>query len=147
MSSIADVRHGGCACGQVRFSTAGSPLRVGLCHCLTCRKAHGAAFNPFVVFQRDQVTLRGQLTSWRSSPAHSRDFCGVCGSRVALFSDDEAELSLGSFDDPGLFLPQYEAWTPHREPWLPPLGRPQYAENRDPADRLVGSPVDDPRSR
>ena len=108
---------------------------------MTCRKAHGAACNPFVVFRRTQVTLKGDLTSWQSSTEHSRDFCGVCGSRVILLTRDEAELTLGSFDEPGLFTPQYEAWTPRREPWLQPLDRPQYAENRNSTDVLVGSPI------
>jgi hypothetical protein len=43
---------GGCACGAVRFAVRGAPVRAGLCHCLTCRKAHAAAFNPFVVYLR-----------------------------------------------------------------------------------------------
>jgi hypothetical protein len=29
---------GGCACGKVRFEVRGEPYRVGVCHCLTCRK-------------------------------------------------------------------------------------------------------------
>ena len=35
---------GGCLCGDVRFVAAGRPYRVGLCHCLDCRKHHGALF-------------------------------------------------------------------------------------------------------
>ena len=29
---------GGCPCGAVRIEAAGAPYRVGLCHCLDCRK-------------------------------------------------------------------------------------------------------------
>ena len=42
-------RTGGCACGGVRFVATGEPLRMGLCHCLTCQRAHAAAYNPFIV--------------------------------------------------------------------------------------------------
>ncbi|HZF36392.1 MAG TPA: GFA family protein, partial [Candidatus Angelobacter sp.] len=33
---------GGCLCGNVRIVASGLPYRVGLCHCLDCRKHHGA---------------------------------------------------------------------------------------------------------
>ncbi|MCC2112140.1 MAG: GFA family protein, partial [Hyphomicrobiales bacterium] len=29
---------GGCLCRNVRFVASGRPYRVGLCHCLDCRK-------------------------------------------------------------------------------------------------------------
>ena len=35
---------GGCLCGAVRLIATGAPDRVGLCHCLDCRKHHGALF-------------------------------------------------------------------------------------------------------
>ena len=35
---------GGCLCGDVRLVATGRPYRVGLCHCLDCRKHHGALF-------------------------------------------------------------------------------------------------------
>jgi hypothetical protein len=62
------VFSGGCACGKVRFTVTAQPKRVGLCHCMTCRKAHGAAFNPFVVF----ATEEGSQSRADSRP----DWCG-----------------------------------------------------------------------
>ncbi len=124
------LREGGCACGAVRFRTRGEPLRVGLCHCLRCRKAHAAAFNPFAVFRRDQVEVEGDLKPWFSSPAYDDRFCPSCGSRVVAFLQGEAEVSLGSFDAPGQWSPQYESWTMRREPWLPVLDVPQFARDR-----------------
>jgi hypothetical protein len=126
---------GGCACGNARFSVSGPPIRAGLCHCLTCRKAHAGAFNPFLVFTPDQVTVEGALATWESSPGYRRHFCGRCGSRVLAenFSQNgeaEYEISLGSFDDTGIFTPQYESWIARREPWLSPLNVPQFEGNR-----------------
>ena len=125
-------RTGGCACGAVRFTAQGGPLRTGLCHCTTCRKAHAAAFNPFTVFRRDQISLTGALQVWRSSPGYERHFCPACGSRVVGFDleRDEAELSFGSFDETGWALPQYETWIIRREPWLLPLSIPQHDGDR-----------------
>ncbi|CAM3663177.1 GFA family protein [Halomonas sp.] len=33
---------GGCLCGKIRIVANGEPLRVGICHCMDCRKHHGA---------------------------------------------------------------------------------------------------------
>lgn len=104
--------------------------RVGLCHCMVCRKAHAAAFNPFVVFRADAVELTGEPRSWTSSPGYDRRFCGDCGSRVIAFNGDEVEISLGSLDEPGLLEPQYESWVVRRETWLPALDIPQHARER-----------------
>ncbi|WP_254062928.1 GFA family protein [Caulobacter sp. S45] len=100
---------------------------------MTCRKAHAAAFNPYVVFDRDQVEITGPRQSWRSSPGYDHRFCGSCGSRVVADNGEEVELSLGSFDEPGVLDPKYECWTIRREPWLPMLDLPQFDHNPTPA--------------
>lgn len=123
---------GGCACGAVRFKANAAPLRIGLCHCMTCRKAHAAAFNPFAVFTAAAIEVTGALRSWRSSPGYERQFCAICGSRVLARTGDEIEVSLGSLDEPGVLVPQYESWTTRREPWLTALPAPQYAHQRQP---------------
>ncbi|WP_291875973.1 GFA family protein [Caulobacter sp.] len=119
----------------MRFKTRGEPKRGGLCHCMTCRKAHASAFNPFVVFEPAAVEISGLTAGWESSPGYVRAFCPVCGSRVVAVNDHgeggrEIELSLGSFDEAGWFRPDYESWTVRREPWLQPLCAPQFARER-----------------
>lgn len=97
---------------------------------MTCRKAHASAFNPFVVFAAEQVEITGEPKAWESSPGYVRWFCPNCGARVFGGNGGEYEISAGSFDDAGLFAPQYESWTIRREPWQPPLKVPQWRENR-----------------
>ena len=48
---------GGCACGKVRFEAQGEPGRVGICHCLDCRKYHGAPFHASAIYRDHQVTI------------------------------------------------------------------------------------------
>ena len=48
---------GGCLCGNVRIPALGLPYRVGLCHCLDCRKHHGALFHASAVFPQDAGTV------------------------------------------------------------------------------------------
>ena len=62
------ILEGGCACGQLRFMARGAPKRVGLCHCLTCRKVSGSAFLAFAIFAPDQVTVAGDLAGWSATP-------------------------------------------------------------------------------
>ena len=50
---------GGCLCGDVRIVATGAPYRVGLCHCLDCRKLHAAPFMAFAVFEQDAVAVTG----------------------------------------------------------------------------------------
>ena len=131
-SSPPRVRHGGCACGALRFEATGEPRHVGLCHCLTCRHRHGAPFNAFATYASGQVRWHGPLSRWRSGERSSRAGCATCGS--PLFWADDAgeitELHLGSFDDVGTLAPQYEIWVSRREPWLAPLDVPQYKRDR-----------------
>ncbi len=120
-------RSGGCACGAVRFVARGEPLRIASCHCLTCRKIHGAPFATFVIYADADVTVTGPLTEWRSTPPYARCFCSQCGSRVLGRENGETELMLGAFDNTGIFAPEYEAFVTHREPWQPALPIPQFA--------------------
>jgi hypothetical protein len=128
------IHTGGCACSKVRFEVRGEPYRIGLCHCLTCRKVHGAPFNFFIVFPVDAVTIEGDVLVFESSQHGRRHSCRACGSPVYSHYDhpDEIDLYAGSFDEPGLWQPSYELWTSRREPWLPAcpsVGR-RYEENR-----------------
>lgn len=108
--------HGGCLCGAVRFEARGRPDRVGLCHCLDCRKHHGALFFAAAIYPAAAVTVTGETRHWKR-----RHFCPTCGSSVFSETDGEVELHLGALDEPGVFSPDYELWTIRREPWLPPF--------------------------
>lgn len=107
---------GGCLCGNVRFVTRGRPYRVGLCHCLDCRKHHGALFHASAIFPENAVTVSGETRDYAG-----RHFCPRCGSTVFGRSGDEIEVNLGSLDATDQFVPTYELWTIRRESWLPPF--------------------------
>ncbi len=105
---------GGCLCGDIRFVATGNPLRVGICHCLDCRKHHGALFYAAAIFPRDAVEITGSPESYGG-----RYFCPRCGSSVFAISGDEIEMHLGAFDEPDQFTPTYESWAIRRESWQP----------------------------
>lgn len=122
---------GGCTCGDVRFVASGRPYRIGLCHCLDCRKHHGALFHASAVFPEDAVIIEGEPREYAG-----RYFCPRCGSSVFARSDDEIEVNLGSIDAPDQLRPTYELWTVRREAWLPEFpGVRQYETDRNSPER------------
>ncbi len=116
-------RQGGCLCGAVRFEARGRPKRVGLCHCVTCRRMPGSAFHVFAVSARANVTVTGATRSFEA-PLIPRHFCPQCGAHLFLLdppTGDEIELLLGAFDAPQTLAPEYQLWTVRRLPWLPEI--------------------------
>jgi hypothetical protein len=114
---------GSCQCGNVRFVATGKPWRVGICHCLDCRKHHGALFSASAIFPEDTVTVEGELHEYKG-----RHFCPACGSSVFARTDDEVEIHLGALDAPDQLMPTCEGWTVRRESWLPPFPLRQHYE-------------------
>ncbi len=126
-----DRVNGGCLCGDVRVEATGTPYRVGLCHCLDCRKHHGALFHASAIFPQDAVTITGETRDWAG-----RHFCPRCGSSVFARSGDEVEVNLGALDAPDQFVPTYELWTVRREAWLPAFDlRAHHERDRDSTSR------------
>jgi hypothetical protein len=122
---------GGCLCGSVRFTAVGQPYRVGLCHCLDCRKHHGALFHASAVFPQEAVLVQGETAQFQG-----RHFCPSCGSPVFSITGDEVEVHLGALDAPDQFVPTYELWTIRREAWLPPFqALRSYDHDRDSSGR------------
>ncbi|NDV87731.1 GFA family protein [Aurantimonas aggregata] len=118
---------GGCLCGDVRITATGAPYRVGLCHCLDCRRLSGSVFNASAIFPEAAVTVSGETRDFAG-----RSFCPRCGASVFGRSEDEIEVSLGALDEPSQLTPTYELWTIRREAWLPPVpGARQYERDRE----------------
>jgi len=129
-----DRLAGGCLCGDVRFVVSGAPYRVGVCHCLDCRKHHGALFHASAVFPQEAVTIEGETRSYAG-----RHFCARCGSSVFGRTADEVEVNLGALDATDQLTPTYELWTLRREAWLPPFPvTRRYERDREATGRTEG---------
>jgi hypothetical protein len=123
-----DEVTGSCRCGAVSLVAKGRPYRVGLCHCMDCRKQYGAVFGALAIFPEHAVTVTGKTSAYKD-----RHFCPHCGSQVYSRWEDEIEITLGILDSPNQFRPTYENWNLHREHWLPPFpGVRSYERNRGP---------------
>lgn len=86
---------GDCLCGNIRIVASGRPYRVGLCHCLDCRKHHGALLRASAISPQAAVTVTGETRDYAG-----RFFCPGCGSSVSARTADEIGVSLGTLDAP-----------------------------------------------
>ncbi|WP_457324006.1 GFA family protein [Roseateles sp. P5_E11] len=118
---------GECLCGRVKLAARGEPLRVGICHCMDCRKESGSAFTFYAVWPAGQFEHEGDTAEFRG-----QRFCPRCGSRLFSLDDQEAEIKLGILSQaPTPLVPSYELWVKRREPWLQAVpGAEQFDENR-----------------
>ncbi|NOD34574.1 MULTISPECIES: GFA family protein [unclassified Ruegeria] len=122
--------EGGCRCGRLRISASGRPLRVGICHCVDCRKHHGALFYAAAIFPSGAVKISGPSQGYAD-----RFFCPTCGSPVFARSGSEVEVHLGCLDEPNQLTPTYECWVSRRECWLPEfIGMDRFEKDRDEAE-------------
>ncbi|MGF6156387.1 hypothetical protein M2267_001630 [Ensifer sp. KUDG1] len=130
------ILSGQCLCGQVQVSVRGEPLRVGICHCMDCRKESGSAFTFYGIWPADQFEYTGEISQFQG-----RCFCSHCGSRAFSADEQEAEVKLGLLSQaPTPLKPSYELWIKRREPWLRPVeGAEQFEEDR--VRRDDGDPV------
>ena len=94
---------GGCVCGNVRIVASGRPYRVGLCHCLDCRKHHGALFTLRRRPASDAVTIEeGETRDYEGlgfilPTGNAGPFSPAAQTRI--------EVNLGSLDAPDQLMP------------------------------------------
>jgi hypothetical protein len=126
--------HGSCLCGAVRVELSGDPDRVGLCHCLDCRKKSGSLFSAWAIYPADAVTVTGETAGHELGDGYVRHVCPSCSAPICEVdaASDEVEVFIGVLDAPNLLTPTYETWTVRREHWLPPLPLDRhYERNRE----------------
>ncbi|MDC7707904.1 GFA family protein [Vogesella indigofera] len=124
--------QGSCLCGTVRYEIDRFDAPITHCHCLTCQKAHAAAFASTAGVLRQHFRwLAGQqaLGSYESSPGKLRHFCTRCGSQLVAERAAQPHIIVRVAtldDDPGV-SPQQHIWCSHDRPWLASDGLPHYA--------------------
>ena len=122
---------GSCLCGAVAYEVSAPIGPIVLCHCVTCRKAHGSAFASISTVPRAHFRwVRGEefLAAFESSPGKFRRFCKRCGSHIVAerVGLPTLMLRLGCLDTPVNDKPKCHIWRSDGAPWYDP--RDQLAE-------------------
>jgi hypothetical protein len=124
--------NGGCLCGQVRYSANAEPMFTGMCHCKTCQKESGSAFNIVIALPVSAVSIQGSpkvytRTGDSGQPVAHR-FCPNCGSTITSEPAAMAGASIiraGTLDDPSWLQPAMEIYCDAAQPWVHGAGQRQ----------------------
>lgn len=116
--------HGGCLCGDLRFTLDFPSKWVAHCHCSLCRRAHGAAFVTWVGMDEARVAIedpQSRLAWHASSAAGERGFCARCGSTLFFRGSrwpGELHVTLANLHDPADRAPQMHAYWDAHVDWV-----------------------------
>lgn len=122
-------RLASCSCGQLTAQVFGEPVRISICHCLSCQRRTGSVFAQQARFRREQVSLSGISSQFvRVGDEGSRakfHFCPHCGATVYYELEgleDYLAIPVGAFADPGFPAPTISVYESRMHSWvIPPL--------------------------
>lgn len=85
--------NGECLCKKIKFQAEEVPGMVFNCHCLNCKKAHGAAFATQVIAHKTSLIFNSgkQLVKDYHSGGALRAFCINCGARIMNYGPDSVD--------------------------------------------------------
>lgn len=118
-------QHGGCICGDVRFTLQDDPVTVYACHCTDCQTETGSTCVIAVVVHSAAVAYTGATPEQHGVVlADGRPKggarCPRCKGAVGGASRGEALMMLegGTFDDTSWLVPAGHIWTRSAQPWV-----------------------------
>lgn len=121
MKGIDMELSGRCLCGGVSFECDAEPLSMKYCHCDTCRKVTGSAFNIGVGVPIESLKVRGTAQSYThtNEQGHdvTREFCSTCGSPLFTRGRNTVWIRAGSLENAEGLKPTAEMWTELAVPW------------------------------
>lgn len=119
------MHEGSCLCGAVAYEIDDLPGPAVLCHCRTCRKAHGSAFKVGTPVQKEAFRWTqgdAERRGYESSPGKQRWFCSRCGTHLASEREDTPylALALATLDTEPGFGPAAHIWVSDKATWFDP---------------------------
>jgi hypothetical protein len=116
---------GGCLCGQVRYTANADPAFTGVCHCTTCQKESGTAFNVVVAVPQAALSIQGSPKTYTKKGDSGREivskFCPNCGSTILSEAEIMPGISIvraGTLDDTSWLQPSMEIYCDSAQPWV-----------------------------
>ena len=117
--------RGSCACGQVRYEVASSPLQVVACHCDLCKRMGGGPFSVYVVVRaKDFHLAAGNTQAYQATERTTKHFCGSCG--TPMFNANPATyaglamLYVGTTEHPKAHVPRLNIFCESKLEWVTP---------------------------
>jgi hypothetical protein len=135
--------HGGCACGNIRYTCTQLPLLMFQCHCRDCQRAVGGLFAANVWFMTDKIVFDTEPKSYvvKSDIGNTihHEFCSDCGSPIGMWIEEDRTgrgLRASTLDDPAWLKPDADIFVKNAYPWeVFDPNRPKYQNG--PPEELV----------
>jgi hypothetical protein len=103
----------------------GEPVRVTICHCLTCQRRTGSVFSAQARYLDDNVHIEGRSTEYLrvgESGGEARFyFCPDCGSTVyyrVKQTPGVTAIPVGAFADPSFPAPTRSVYEARKHGWV-----------------------------
>jgi hypothetical protein len=141
---VSEIVTGGCQCGRIRYAVVIEDDDAYLCHCRMCQRATGGVSIAFKSVKIADVTwITREPERYQSSPIAHRGHCRECGTPLTfefLEPGENMDLTVGSFDAPGRFVPKHHfAVESMHEAWIDTRALPRIRSEDNPstADRWM----------
>lgn len=126
---------GRCLCRAVTYECSAPVIAPSLCHCESCRRAHGAHVVAWATVPRDSFRIiSGSARSYASSPPVTRQFCERCGTPLTYSHEhwpDTIDITIATLDQPNAIKPTEHIWMEDALSWDRPTdGLAQYPRGR-----------------
>jgi hypothetical protein len=119
------TREATCTCGQLKARTSGEPIRISVCHCLTCQRRTGSPFAMQARFERANFSVQGQEKTYVRTGDSGNEcvfhFCPECGSTVYYHLEtapDVFAVPVGAFADPTFPEPKFSVYESRKHSWI-----------------------------
>ena len=130
---------GQCLCGGIKYEVDKLESKMGNCHCIMCRKFHGAAFSSYGGAKSEDFRWKAGkelLTPFVAENGTTRQFCKTCGSSLTFAEPNDTgelvEFALGTLDSEITERPDVHIYTDFKANWFEVEdGLPCYSEGRD----------------
>lgn len=129
MRYIFPMRVAACMCGKLTARCSGEPVRVSVCHCLSCQRRTGGAFSVQARFPSYAVNLEGDRQTFAQRGDSGRMltcwFCPDCGVTVTYVAEAEPDLiavPLGLFGEAAFPPPAYSTYEERKRSWVQIVG-------------------------
>lgn len=116
---------GSCRCGQVRYLANAEPMFTGICHCKSCQKESGTAFNIVVAVPQAALKIEGSPKAFVSKGDSGQEvvarFCPNCGSTILsepAMLPGASILRAGTLDDTSWLKPTMEIYCDSAQSWV-----------------------------
>jgi Uncharacterized conserved protein len=113
-----------CRCGALQADCSGDPVRVSVCHCLSCKRRTGSAFSYNATYASERVQIRGVATAFTSVSDEGHwarfHFCPACGATVWYeieLRPGMVTIPVGAFADPAFPAPTVMVYSERAHSW------------------------------